>query len=73
MKQYHDIEGNPISLYRLVISEPGWAVSRIDEMSEQLKNSTPNAKIQELIVEYGYDKANTHGFITDLKKLIGDV
>jgi hypothetical protein len=33
---YQDLDGNPISLYKLVRTEPNWAASRIDFMNNQV-------------------------------------
>jgi len=50
-RQYHDADGNPITLYRLVRAEPDWAASRIqageaaisqrDELLAALKLAEP--------------------------------
>jgi len=69
-------DSNPFQVWEDIAKEIGWidhAVcdSYIRHLRIKDKNSTPNAKIQDLIKEYGYDKDNTHGFITDLNKLIG--
>jgi len=35
VKQYHDMDGNKISLLHLVEQEPRWAVSRITELEKR--------------------------------------
>ena len=35
--QYHDIDGNPTTLYRLIRSEPEWAASRIQAQADEIK------------------------------------
>lgn len=36
MSEYHDVEGNPISLYKLVRKEPDWAASIIKFSNEKI-------------------------------------
>tara|TARA_R110000822_G_scaffold126546_1_gene261749 strand:- start:174 stop:461 length:288 start_codon:yes stop_codon:yes gene_type:complete len=36
MNKYHDQEGNPITLYKLVRKEPDWAASRIEFMNNKI-------------------------------------
>ena len=35
--QYHDIDGNPTTLYKLIRSEPEWAASRIQAQADDIK------------------------------------
>jgi len=36
-ENYHDIDGNPVTLEKLCRTEPGWACSRIRHMRKQLE------------------------------------
>jgi len=44
--QHLDRDGNPISLYKLIINEPEWAVSRITQL-EKLELSRPTEPKEE--------------------------
>ena len=70
MSKYHDINGNDISLYKLVRNEPEWAQSRIE-------NSVPITALQKLINNSEIMVDDSDGCIycvksTDLQKLIDE-
>ena len=47
---YKDIDGNAISLYKLVRQEPEWAASRITVMTDEM--ASLQSKIDALMLEY---------------------
>jgi len=63
MSEYFDIDGNPTTLYRLVRTEPDWAISRIQEST---------GRIAELEQKYEYLKSCQEEYLKE-PKLIADL
>ena len=63
--KYHDCEGNEISLFKLVRTEPGWAANRIDFMNKQVPQL--EAKITELESQLAEGEALIIELVTALK------
>jgi hypothetical protein len=38
-RKYHNIDGNPVSLYQLVQTEPNWAANRIAALEAKLEKA----------------------------------
>ena len=56
-RQYYDIEGALISLYKLVRQEPEWAQSRIEQTEDYEKLQAENAALRQRVVELEKDRA----------------
>jgi hypothetical protein len=57
-ENYHDADGNPIALYRLVREDPEWAISRISTMDAELtalreENKTLRECLEGMCWQYG--------------------
>ena len=77
--QYHDIDGNPTTLYRLIRNEPEWAASRIQAQADE--NEKLQARVQELeealdmavvVIKTGDHKKADIQFITKVQEAKSD-